>query len=89
MINFKTEHGSWEQRPPEVDAESCKDRVCVRRNIRQETTEADGEERTEWVCEIAMLTYEEFAVYSQAQALEKQDAIDETLAEILLNQMEV
>jgi hypothetical protein len=87
MIIFKTEHGSWEQRPPESDTESCTGKVLVRRNIRQETV-ADGE-RMEWVCEMAMMTYEEFAVYSQAQALEKQDAIDETLAEILLNQLEV
>ena len=49
----------------------------------------EGEEITEWVCETALMTFEEFATYSQAQTLENQRAMDETLADILLNQVEV
>ncbi len=38
---------------------------------------------------MALMTLDEFAAYSQTVALEKQTQMDATLAEILLNQMEV
>ncbi len=36
-MNFVVEHGTWEDRPPEVDMESCPGKGYVRRNIHRET----------------------------------------------------
>ena len=88
-MRFITEHGTWPKRPPEIDFDGCPGKVYVRKNIHQETITMEGEEITEWVCETALMTFEEFATYSQAQTLENQRAMDETLADILLNQVEV
>jgi len=88
-MKFVIEHGTWETRPPEIDLEGCPGKVYVRRNIHQEEVEHGDETVTEWVCEMALMTFEEFATYSQTSMIEKQAQMDETLAEILLNQMEV
>ena len=88
-MNFRTEHGTWEQRPPEIDFNGCPGKVYVRKNIRQETVKVGEDEITEWVCETALMTYEEFASYSQAEIIKKQLQMDEAIAEVLLNQMEV
>ena len=88
-MNFVVEHGTWEDRPPEVDMNSCPGKVYVRRNIHRETVGTGEEAVEEWVCEMALMTLDEFAAYSQTVALEKQTQMDATLAEILLNQMEV
>ncbi len=90
MFNFKEEHCSGPNKPPEYEMESSPGHVYIRRNFRQVTVEHEGmEPYTEWVCEMARVTIEEFNAYAQAKAMETQNAMDETLAEILLNQLEV
>lgn len=86
-MNFQTEHGTWEQRPPEIDFNGCPGKVYVRKNIHQETVTVGEDEITEWVCETALMTYEEFATYIQAVTIENQNFQKEVLAEILLNQI--
>ena len=88
-MRFKEEHGSWAERPPEIDMTSCPGKVYVRRNIHQETVKRGEEELTEWVCEMCLMTLDEFAIYAQSEIISKQAQMDETLADILLNQMEV
>lgn len=88
MIIWKTEHMRGE-RPQEIDEESTPGKVLVRRNIESEIIEEDGQEVTEWICEMTFMTYEEWGAYSQAESLRNQAAMDETMAEILLNQLEV
>lgn len=84
-MEWVTEHGTWENKPAEIDMDGCPGKVYVRRNIHKETID-DVET---WVCDMCLMTMEQFNVYSQAVALEKQSQMDATLAEILLNQMEV
>ena len=76
-------------KPDEIDATSSRSKVYIRKNIREvEKKLMDGETYTAWGYDEAVITHEQFASYSQALTLEKQAAMDETLAEILLNQME-
>lgn len=86
---FKEVIGTQEERPEEFDFDGSPGKVYVRKNIRRETIISGEEEIEVWKYDEALMTMQEFSTYSQAMALTKQAAMDETLAEILLNQMEV
>jgi hypothetical protein len=86
---FKEVTGTQEERPEEFDFDGSPGKVYVRKNIRRETITSGEEEMEVWKYQEALMTFGEFNVYSQAVALENQNAMDATLAEILLNQMEV
>lgn len=84
---FKEVIGTQEEKPKEYDFEGSPGKVYVRRNIRRDTITSMDEEIEVWKYEEALMTMEEFGAYSQAVALSNQDAMDATLAEILLNQI--
>lgn len=78
--------------PEEVDTKSSPSTVYLHKNIvevpnvDQEGNETGG---VHWKYEEAQIAKEDFAFIGQATVLANQAAMDETLAEILLNQMEV
>lgn len=75
-------------RPENVDAASSARSVYIRKNIeKKEREDMSGNKYTVYVYDEAKLTHEEFASYSAALQLENQEAMDETLAEILLKQI--
>lgn len=91
-MEWKQIEGFQSERPKEIDTESSPTTVYLRRNIEEiPNKDSEGEvvEGTHWQYEQAQLTHEEFTFFSQALALQNQRAMDETLAEILLNQLEV
>ena len=87
---YKYREGTQAEKPKEIDAISSAKVVYVRKNIREvEKEDLDGSTYTVWGYDEAEMSKEDFVAYSQALSLEKQAAMDETLADILLNQMEV
>ena len=77
--------------PEEVDTKSSPSTVYLHRNI-EEVPNVDSEgnetEGVHWKYDEAQISKEDFALIGQAAVLANQAAMDETLAEILLNQME-
>lgn len=84
-MEWKTVEGYQETRPKEADMESSPTTVYLRRNITAVPNEEDG--GTHWHYEEAEISRSDFAAV-QAVVIDNQKAMDETLAEILLNQME-
>ena len=81
-------HTQSSVQPDPIDATSSKRCVYVRKNIEEkEREDLSGNTYTVWEYDEAKLTHEEFASYSAAQQLANQEAMDETLAEILLKQV--
>ena len=91
-MEWKQIEGYQTERPAEVDTTSSRSTVYLRRNIEEvPNVDQDGEETggTHWRYEETGIAKEDFAFIGQATVLANQAAMDETLAEILLNQMEV
>lgn len=91
-MEWKRVEGYQDKRPEEVDTTSSPSTVYLRRNISEITNrDAEGRETegTHWQYDETQLSRQEFSIISQALTLENQRAMDETLAEILLNQLEV
>lgn len=94
-MEFKKVFGTQETKPLSVDTIGSPGKVYVRKNIVRATRKY-GEDTVEgWEYDEALMSYEEFAIYSQAASLsgetntdETLANIDETLALILLNQIE-
>ena len=81
-------HTQSSVQPDPIDATSSKRCVYVRKNIEEkEREDLSGNTYTVWEYDEAKFTHEEFASYSAAQQLANQEAMDETLAEILLKQV--
>lgn len=91
-MEWKQIEGYQPKRPAEVDTESSPTTIYLRRNIIEvPNVDMDGEETegTHWAYEEMQMPKEDFAIISQAATLANQRAMDETMAEILLNQLEV
>lgn len=84
-MEWKTVEGYQEARPKEIDMESSPTTVYLRRNVTK-VKNAEGE-GTHWRYEEAEISRNDTAAI-QTVLFEKQKAMDEVLAEILLNQME-
>ena len=91
-MKWKTVEGYQEERPKEIDLTSSLKTVYIRKNIRSvpnvdpEGGEATG---THWKYDEAQMTFAEFETYSKDEIFNRLSAMDETMAEILLNQLEV
>ena len=91
-MNWKETEGFQPERPLEIDTVSSPTTIYLRKNIEEvPNTDAEGKktEGTHWKYEEAEILREDFAIIGQATMLENQRMMDQTIAEILLNQMEV
>ena len=81
-------HTQSSVQPEPIDATSSKGSVYIRKNIEEkEREDLSGNTYTIWEYDEAKVSHEEFASYSAALQLANQEAMDETLAEILLKQV--
>ena len=88
-MEWKQIEGYQAERPAEVDTTSSRSTIYLRRNIEEvPNVDPDGTENegTHWRYEEVQIAVEDFGFISQVLAMENQRAMDETLAEILLNQ---
>ena len=85
-MEWKHVEGYQTSRPKEVDLESSPTTAYMRKNIKEVPNEGEG---THWEYDEIQMPREDFAAYAYSLIIEKQKSMDVTLAEILLNQMEV